>query len=67
MNKLMTILCGSVIISMLGLSLLQMRRAHKSQRSIIGALVKGFLTRRLFMSSKVQFTVTTIKVKQLSK
>ena len=30
--------------------------------NLLGAMVKGFLTRKLFHSNKVQFTVTTIKV-----
>lgn len=40
----------------------EVHNTSKSPASILSALVKGFLTRKLFMSNKVQFTVTTIKV-----
>lgn len=38
----------------------------KSPGSVLSAMVKGFLTRKLYHCNKVQFTVTTIKVRMQS-
>ena len=39
---------------------------HRNPRSLLGGMVRGFLTRKLFHSHKVQLTVTTIKVIEIN-